>query len=574
MMTRTLLLTSMLFVVPAMAQEPPKQPVYVMLYTQFEDHTQPSLAGERIRRLIPPLERLRKEYPEYRISSIFEFSGAMSEVLNLQNKQLGLVDKVKNAAQEGIVEVAYTGQYEPVPREWPRPDLNQAKTTEERWAMRLGAAENFLTMYKHPYRGDGAPMAGFDMRAGGLKRMMEVFGLPLFAQGAGIQLGGDSPAIHVLRRYHVNAILAGVPDPNPEFAIPGYRGSARAFGEMMSPVPETSPELYWSDNVLHSSETNKAEVRVFSTSEPLKTLKEDFAKLDRSRVHILHMQYGAYVRYLRTWHDGVPRFHPLLWAYDHPYDPIIPGAVPALKSQKEVDEAYQAEEEVLRWLIGEYFPANPGSRFISCADLRDMTETALGQSIPKRDLEEAAASLIAGYEENGLFPANFARAGKHYFSLADMFQLLSTALGELYRKDVLPNSVTLKPVYGPMAMEEEPGSPAEELSVSVIAATAARIADQLNRSDWQPLPANAVPASITAGSVRMNPAQFLRLMAEAYLAPAPQNKIRVKMSNLFSPAGEMFPKQISRQDQGNTWTFKPVRLNLKGTERAAVPRYR
>ncbi len=546
----------------AAAAEGSKQPVYIMLYTRIDDHTQLSLAGERIQRLLPVLERFRKQYPEHKISSVFLLSGAMSEALDSQTKPLGLVNKVKDFAGKGILEVGYTGEYEPQPRTWPRPDLSQAKTAEEHWVMRAGAAESFLSAYRHPIFGDGTPMAGVDNQSGGMRKMQEVFGPAIFARGLSIKLGGDSPLIHQLKVHNVKAILFGLPDPDPARGIHAYRGSVSAFGEFMSPIPETSPEVYWEDNVLRSSDTDKAEVRAFSTSEPVKTLKEAFAKLDRSRVHVLHMEYGSYVRYLQTWHDGVPRFLPLTWAYDHPYDPIIPTAVPAFTSQMEVDEAYQAEEAVLKWLVEEFFPANPGSRFVSCSDLMGMAETTLGQTVSKEELREAASSLLAGYAENGLFPANYARTGNRFFSLADMFQLLSTALGEFHRKGSLPAAVTVQPVYGPLAMEEDPGAPVGELPVSAMAGAAADIADHLNRSEWKPVPENVVPTVVTVDGVRLNPAQFLRLMAEAYLAPVPQTKLKIQMSNNFSPAGEMFPRQIMRVDQGNTWTFKPAPLRV------------
>src|SRR5580693_8351545 len=61
------------------------QPVFILLYSRFYDHSHPFFNDERVRRLIPLIEKLRARYPDSGISGLFEFSGSMSQVVLEEN---------------------------------------------------------------------------------------------------------------------------------------------------------------------------------------------------------------------------------------------------------------------------------------------------------------------------------------------------------------------------------------------------------------------------------------------------------------------------------------------------------
>jgi hypothetical protein len=58
----------------------------------------------------------------------------------------------------------------------------------------------------------------------------------------------------------------------------------------------------------------------------------------------------------------------------------------------------------------------------------------------------------------------------------------------------------------------------------------------------------------------LNPAQVLRLMAQAVVNPAPETSIRVRMTYMLGEAGGIFPKSRPLFDDGFVWTIKPAPL--------------
>src|SRR5579863_4219636 len=99
------------------------QPVFIVLYTRFYDHAHRFPNNERVQRLLPLLEKLRAKYPNSGISSLFEFSGSMSQVFLEQNEGMHLVDQIKDASKRGLIDIGYTGEDEPSYLYRPKPML-------------------------------------------------------------------------------------------------------------------------------------------------------------------------------------------------------------------------------------------------------------------------------------------------------------------------------------------------------------------------------------------------------------------------------------------------------------------
>lgn len=539
-----------------LADVPAGQPVFVLLYTQISDHTHFQIASERIQRMLPVLQSYREKYPKYHPSVVFQFSGTMAESLNGIEKQLPLIEHLKEAAQSGTVEFGYTGEAEPTYHHRPRATFLTATTPEQRWAERAEAGERFLSDYKNPITGE--PFPGL---FGGLKRTQEVFGEVNYISGIDQAIGGSSPLMNQLRRYNQHAVLSGIPNPNPEFDIHGYGGSVKSFSTGMSPVPQTPPELYWEDEYLRSSEFSGGDVRGVSTDDGVDALKKSFAKLDRTHVRVIHLEYGSYKRYLSKRQDGSVKYDPLDWAYNHPDDPTMPTTLNAFTDRNMVDKGYADDEAVLHWLLDDFFPANPGSRFISAADLKQMAQNPVGTEFTSDDLRALAVDLTARFKEAPNSAPNFARVNDRYISLADSFELLSVAFADFSRHGSFPEKVKLTGVYGPLVM---PGGMGHigQATVREIAAAASQFADKLKDTSWKTVPDNTVPWQVTVAKQDLNPAQFLRLMAEAYVDPQPDRAVNIKQCMIFSLAGQVFPRNIFLGDQGNTWTDRPVLLSI------------
>jgi hypothetical protein len=75
------------------------------------------------------------------------------------------------------------------------------------------------------------------------------------------------------------------------------------------------------------------------------------------------------------------------------------------------------------------------------------------------------------------------------------------------------------------------------------------------------MPNNTIPPMFTVDGIRMNAAQFLRLMAQVIVDPSPESTLHVRMVYMITGTAMVFPKARNMQDVGATWTFKPAPLN-------------
>ena len=224
------------------------QPLYVYLTADFSDQVNLDMTEERLRRVLPMVERYRKAHPDADITATVLFSGAVSEALLERNKQTHILDFVQDFIHRGVIEAGYDGSAEPTYAKRPLVELRKAHTAEERWQARADTAEKFLTEARDPLT--GAPEPGKD---GGLKRMQEVFGEAVYIAGTTLygadpmvkvipELGSDTETVDRLRHYNSKAVLAGLTDSNPLETML-YRGWATTFSKEMSPVPAAPPEL-------------------------------------------------------------------------------------------------------------------------------------------------------------------------------------------------------------------------------------------------------------------------------------------------------------------------------------------
>jgi hypothetical protein len=545
----------MLMLLSISAPADPQAPVYIQLFSCFDDHLNIEIPDETLTWTLGMVEKRRTANPQSRISVLLQFTGAMSEAMADRNRANGLLDRIIDLSRRGFVDVGYDGTEEPTWRTRPRPNFRTAKTPSERWMARIEPAGWFLTDHKHLLK--GYPDAS---QAGGLKKAVQVFGSIVSVSGYSEELGGDPEYCHQIRTFVRDAILPGLPEPTtwPARDLNGYRGAVEGLGTLVSPGPDFAPELFWQDNFLRLSDTSGPAVRLFFAQEGPEALKKILDQLDRSRIHILRIRLGSPSIHLQPEFEKNLVSGTVRYSYDNPKPARLPEQ--AFRPKNEIDAGYDREAAVIRWLEEEYFPANPGSRFVSCRDLLQMTAGGSGSAVPRDILKNAAADLLSQWKKIGNHPPAYAAAEGQYFSLAEMFQLLSNALGQFHREGRIPDSVAMLPVYGPIDMTEEEGPSQGTLQAGDLIAVCSDLSDRWSPKAWAPMPENAVPGWITVAGHRLNSAQFLRLMAEAYLAAKRDGEFRIQTSQMQSSIALIFPSSRPRTDNGAAWTIKPARL--------------
>jgi hypothetical protein len=127
----------------------------------------------------------------------------------------------------------------------------------------------------------------------------------------------------------------------------------------------------------------------------------------------------------------------------------------------------------------------------------------------------------------------------------------------------MPESASLSFVFGPRDLSDDPGPNMGTVTVAQVADAAAGVAAAWNDGTTSPASQSAVPSSVVVGGIRVNAAQFLRLMADAAVDCVPGRELRVRLCNMFSPAGEVYPRTISRRDEGQVWTLRPAVLKSR-----------
>ena len=536
----------------AVAATAAKEPVYVHLSVLLNDHFNIQATEERLRVTAAMLKRQGARCPSCSVSALLVFSGTSSEAFEERNKATGLADLARQLARSGMADIGYDGIDEPTPAMRPQTNFRRARTPEERWLARLEANEWFLTEYKDIRLGYPDPE-----RPGGLKKTIEVFGTPASVRGVTLELGGDPEVTHLLRRMKVRAVLGGIPEARtyPARNLNGYSGAVAGMGELVSPDTRCAAEVYWQDGYLRLSDTSGEPMTVVPVYQGPEPLKKVLAKLDRSRKHIVQVLLGHPGLYLPGGFEKGPYANPLRYAYDNPKTPVLEPS--QLRPPRETEEAFRAEEAVVGWLIDEFMRENPGSRFLSDSALMQLAKTSQESPVPAGKLREAVSNLFDQWQTNGNYPPTFASARGEYFSLADMFQMLVTAIAEYSRTGALPASAPLLPVYGPFEMTDEQGPAATTIPRSALIRACATLAPSLADQAWKPVPTNRIPGWVTVDGHRYNAAQFLRAMAETYLSPSGPD-LKMATSQMWSAAATILPSTRRRYEAGSAWTVKPA----------------
>jgi len=534
-----------------------KAPIYVVLQTTIDDVINAPVSMERLPRAIKAVEHLQAGAAAFHPACLFQFNGVAADLVAAENFSTHYTEALKDYASRGLVEIGYDGTEEPTFPARPRPNLRGADTPEKRWLARLQATEWFLTEWKHPLTGE--PDAS---RSGGLKRVREVFGRVDFARGATFEPWYAGELVHSLEALGLRPALAGFLEPTvyPTRNLDGYRGGAPGISDLLAPDDRCAPEVFWLDTALRVSDYGALGGRVFNAYEGPEELAKMLAGLDRSRLHVVQVRIGHPAVYVKPGFGAKNYQTALEYSYDNPKLPNLPAA--AARSAEERAEMYAREDAVLDWLVKTFFPANAGSRFVSVGAL--MSQAGPGDSAPvtQGDLREAATQLVESARKELVRLPPFVKGGSRYFSLADLFGLLTGALGETAASGARPSSIPMVRLVGPVAIEDANQTTGVRVSTAALVRECAELRRRLTASGWSPVPRNAVPSSVTVGGVHLTAAQFLLAMADAYAAGAGTAEVEVKWVSGTTLIGAMLPESRPRMDGGSAWTFRPAPIRF------------
>jgi len=537
------------------AETPPTkpQPVFVQLFCHTEDHINVELSEERFFRILPLIEKCRKEYPQYNCTASFQFYGADSEVFAKHNVENQIVDFIKGFSERGVLELGYHAWHEPTYKNRPSYNVDPNASPEERWKFLADSAERFLTEHKHLFRGDPDPS-----RLGALKMTEKVFGPAQCVSGIGIQgTLMEPPITHVLDKLRPGCPVFGFGDHGPWGQKEYHRMVAR-FTKTMSPQPNCARELFWTDNRLAICDTDGVQTFTTSNTRGPEAVRKLLENIDRSQVHFVHIGMGTKFTYKKPRQKGAMG-SPTRYAYAHPDNPKLPPE--AVLSREEIEANYRKSEEILRYLVEDFFPKNPGSHFVSNADLLEMSQDRLPRKVSRAEVIPIARLLLNEVVSEGdvkrLPPYVFHK--EHYYCLTELLQLFSEAVGAGEEFGKPPREIELTHVFGPID-SAEPVASAFSVSEKVIRKVSHEFAERFAPGHWEVLPSNIVPGKVDLGEGKQCNGGEILLALATFCAKEPakrDGRVEIQPCRLMPITAEIIPFPEYVSFPGVCWTYKP-----------------
>ncbi|HNY13208.1 MAG TPA: hypothetical protein PKK26_16590, partial [Candidatus Wallbacteria bacterium] len=223
-----------------------------------------------------------------------------------------------------------------------------------------------------------------------------------------------------------------------------------------------------------------------------------------------------------------------------------------------------AAGETVKYLNERFFPANPGSKWVSGDTLAENFEPEKSYKPTKDDLTLISDYILKNWKAG---PPDMIKAGSRMFSLTDGFEALARSLCEYKKAGELPESVSCNALYGPITESGDAflKAPAE-VSLSAIAGEAQNICSKWDSSKED----RFVPAEITVDGKKLNSAEMLYAMSEALtmIKSGQAKTVNINPSSAYPPYAAcldlLFKPKAARPScytKGQLWTVKPVRLS-------------
>ncbi|MFQ6091466.1 MAG: dockerin type I repeat-containing protein [bacterium] len=200
---------------------------------------------------------------------------------------------------------------------------------------------------------------------------------------------------------------------------------------------------------------------------------------------------------------------------------------------------------------------NLGLQFVTMHDLYTAVQNGPGPAISRDALEEICYTLSQTMGTNG-YPPEYVTADSIPYSLTESFEALAGALSVFRQTGSLPDSLCTHDLLGPTTHYTGSVSPGTLSAVDVLEA-AAEVSDLLS---------DRLPSSVAVGGQTVNPAEFLDLMAQEYVALTEGGPAPVALRSV-----DLLPQAVTENDRADLltklqfWTYKPAifaALGLKG----------
>lgn len=547
-------------------EERVQRPVYVYLYSAYDDPFNDDISGERYAILMPIIANISMDHPELSPSVTILLNGA--DVTDPAGGRSGAIRNITRAIEEGWAEVGYTAFHEPT---YSLNPLYDPTYYAWEWQDRVTAFDHLLSRPRDPLTGEELAVG-----QGGIQAVRTELGEMAAVAGVGI----DGAQLHSLSRYDVAAIQLGIEDgPSNPGTIVGdpYIGT---IASMLAEDVATPYGVYWQGGRLRVA-LDETGVGFPVASDGEGSLSDTFGSLDDRRVNLLPllvMDPDLYFNASKVV-SGDQGLSPTEWAYGHTDSPGLP--LEAIRPLDERQRLYDASGGTVEWLADHALPSVGGS-FVSNRDIAAMVDPGTGISVSQSEIAAAANDLLARWTllryPNWVGTSwGFCRGDYQYFSMADMYGLLAQALAEYDGQSALPASVALVTIHGPTE-GASPSQPWNRLRLGTIVDEAVRQADQLTDDIWRVTPHNAVPTTSAPGGVDVNAMEFLLLMAEAYL-------VLYEGTTTGDPLLSLYPSlqwpvtqaaldlEGKATDTGDSWTLKPASSDIQQDTEPPTVRY-
>ncbi|MBI3693507.1 MAG: hypothetical protein HY238_01520 [Acidobacteria bacterium] len=228
-----------------------------------------------------------------------------------------------------------------------------------------------------------------------------------------------------------------------------------------------------------------------------------------------------------------------------------------------------AVEEQLQQLTAQV-RAVPGSRFITPGELPGFFEPQNARPILRDELRSLAGKLLADWKGR---PPDFVDLSTRSYSLVNVWEALDQALAYYGANGQLPKSVSATALFGPIARPEETASLKATVKVPLKAVRTAASAALEQASHLDP---RRVPIHTVVGDVDLNAAEFLLVMARAFLAlvgGAEPATVNVDPSSTLPPYADVLERFFRPTDSRplcytklQLWTVKPAVVKPENSE--------
>jgi len=547
-------------------EEDVQRPVYVYLYSTYDDPFNDELSGERYDTLLPVIENISLNDPDLTPSVTIFMNGA--DVTDPTGGRYDAIQNIIGAIDEGWVEIGYTAFHEPTYVN--NPLYDPAYDTWD-WQDRVTALDHLLSRPRDPLTGEELGVG-----QGGIQAVRTELGEMAAVAGVGI----DGAQLHSLSRYDTAAIQLGIEDgpSNPGALVwDPYVGT---IASMLAEDVASPYGVYWQGGRLRVA-LDETGVGFPVASDDINNTIGRIMDLDLKRVNLFPLQVMDPDLYFDASIvvSGDQVLSPTEWAYGHTDSPGLP--LEAIRPPDERRELYDASADTIEWLAEYGMPIFGGS-FVSNQDIKAMVDPGTGISVSQSEMAAAANDLLARWTllryPNWVGTSwGFCRGDYQYFSMADMYGLLAQALAEYDDQSALPASVPLVPINGPRE-GASPSQPWNRLGLRTIVDEATRQAELLIDDIWRVTPKNAVPTTSAPGGVDVNAMEFLLLMAEAYLViyedTTPGNPLLSLYPSLQWPVTQAaLDLEGKATDDGDSWTLKPASSDIQQDTEPPTVRY-